>query len=57
MSDMGLEAQDADIAEQEQDVVPVAPDAEALQDIPLEAPAADAAEQAREVDLDDEEYR
>ncbi len=64
MSDMGLEAPDADAAEQGQNVVPdlansddfdepVPPD-----EPPLEANPADTAEQAREVGLDDEdEYR
>jgi hypothetical protein len=58
MSDMGIEAPDADAAEQQQDVVPdtdddvtpsVAP--------PLEANEADAAEQDQELDPGDDEYR
>jgi hypothetical protein len=58
MNDKGLEAPDADIAEQEQDVIPVPDEDRAdVPDIPLEAPDADAAEQAREVNGDDDDYR
>jgi hypothetical protein len=56
MSDMGLEAPDADAAEQHQDVAPEPADEEPEQ-IPLEASPADAAEQAREVAVGDDEYR
>jgi hypothetical protein len=64
MSDMGLEAPDADTAEQSQDVMPDLLDSEEFtepglpEELPLEANPADTAEQAREVGLDDEdEYR
>ena len=57
MNDRGLEAPDADIAEQEQDVIPVPDDGDEVQDLPLETPDADAAEQAREVESDDDDYR
>ena len=60
-NDMGLEAPDADAAEQDQDVMPEADDAEEVEaenaDIPLEANEADLVEQAREVNVDDDEYR
>jgi hypothetical protein len=57
MNNKGLEAPDADTAEQEQDVIPVPDDGDEMRDIPLEAPDADAAEQAREVNADDDDYR
>jgi hypothetical protein len=64
MSDMGLEAPDADAAEQGQSVIPDLADSEDLaepglpEELPLEANPADTAEQAREVGPDDEdEYR
>jgi hypothetical protein len=59
MSDMGLEAPDADAAEQHQDAIPDDEDlAEVEQlDVPLEANLADASEQARSLGPDDEEYR
>jgi hypothetical protein len=59
MSDMGVEAPDADAAEQEQDAVPEAEnDAHvAMRQPPLEANEADAAEQEQELDADDDEYR
>jgi hypothetical protein len=61
MSDMGLEAPDADAAEQKQDAVPEAEN-EADADVaepqpPLEANEADAAEQKRELNAADDEYR
>jgi hypothetical protein len=60
MSDMGLEAPDADSAEQEQDAV-VEPDEDDEQpgqaEAPLEANEADAAEQDQELDSDEDEYR
>jgi hypothetical protein len=57
MSDMGLEAPDADAAEQEQDAIPVPDEADELDEFPLEASLADTADQARELSLDDDEYR
>ena len=57
MSDMGLEAPDADAAEQDQDAIPAPDDADELDEFPLEVSAADRAEQARELSLDDDEYR
>lgn len=60
MSEMGLEAPSADAAEQGQDAIPVPPDSDELDELaelPLEANQADTAEQARELSLDDDEYR
>jgi hypothetical protein len=60
MSDMGLEAPDADSAEQKQDaVVEPADDNEqaGLAEAPLEANEADAAEQDQELDSEEDEYR
>ncbi len=63
MSDMDLEAPDADTAEQNLDAVPDEPDVdedeiEEPEQLPLEADAADAAEQARVVIVDeDDDYR
>jgi len=60
MSDMGLEATDADAAEQEREVMPEVSDPEEPEEpeeLPLEANPADSAEQARVLDLDDDEYR
>ncbi|MGB6453565.1 MAG: hypothetical protein WBH47_03655 [Streptosporangiaceae bacterium] len=60
MSNMGLEAPDADSAEQKQDAVagPAEDDKTAgLAESPLEANEADAAEQDQILDTDDEEYR
>jgi hypothetical protein len=59
LSNEELEAPDADAAEQAQNAIPAAADDEldALTELPLEANQADSAEQARELDLDDDEYR
>jgi hypothetical protein len=60
MSDMGLEAPDADSAEQKQDaVVEPAEDDEdtAAAEAPLEANEADAAEQDQVLDSGEDEYR
>jgi hypothetical protein len=61
VSDKGLEAPDADVAEQAMDAIPEDIDADepGLPDeVPLEANEADAAEQARQVNLDDDDdYR
>jgi hypothetical protein len=59
MSDMGIEAPDADAAEQQQDAVPETDD-DVTPDVvqpPLEANEADAAEQEQELDPGDDEYR
>ena len=59
MSDMGLEAPDADAAEQQQDAVPKAEndaDVSPTQP-PLEANEADAAEQEQDLGAADDEYR
>jgi hypothetical protein len=61
VSDQGLEAPDADVAEQTMDAVPEDEDTDEParpDELPLEANEADAAEQAREVHLDeDDDYR
>jgi len=60
VSDMGLEAPDADAAEQDRDAVPTATETDEpdnADETPLEADQADTAEQARALDLDDDEYR
>jgi hypothetical protein len=60
LSNDELEAPDADAAEQNQDAIPAVDDADELDpltELPLEANQADSAEQARELDLDDDEYR
>jgi hypothetical protein len=57
MSDMGLEASDADTAEQDQSAIPVPEDAVEVREFPLEASDADTAEQARELSLDEDDYR
>jgi hypothetical protein len=57
MSDMGLEAPDADAVEQDRDAIPGPGEADELAEIPLEASQADTAEQARELSLDDDDYR
>jgi len=60
MSEMGLEAPDADSAEQNQDVIPESGEDEELlaaEEAPLEADEADAAEQDQALGADDDEYR
>ena len=60
MSDLSIEAPDADSAEQDLDAVPEATDADERAEVtgtPLEADQADTAEQARELGPDDDEYR
>ena len=63
MTDRGLDEPVPDVVEQSQEVVPAADDAdeagaaELLQVIPFEADPADAAEQAREVELGEDDYR
>jgi hypothetical protein len=60
MSDMGLERPVPDSVEEDQDVIPE--DEEPGQDelrreVPLEADEADRAEQQRELELDEDDYR
>jgi hypothetical protein len=60
MNDMNIERPEADSAEQEQDVVPETDrdeDEDRDRELPLEADPADAAEQGREVDSGEDEYR
>ena len=60
MSDMSLEAPDADAAEQQTDALPEDSGADDLADLPeppLEANEADSIEQAQTVAVDDDEYR
>jgi hypothetical protein len=59
MSDMGLEAPDADAAEQQQDAIPESENNSevAVTRLPLEANEADAAEQEQELTAADDEYR
>jgi len=60
MTDRGLDEPVPDVVEQSQEVVPAADEAdeaELLQVIPLEADPADAAEQAREIELGEDDYR
>ena len=56
MPDRGLDEPEPDAAEQHQEAVPGA-DRDRRLRVPLEADAADAAEQARVVELGDEDYR
>jgi hypothetical protein len=60
MSDMSLEAPDADAAEQHMNALPEdegADEPAELQQPPLEANEADTAEQAQTISVDDDEYR
>ncbi|HTZ93360.1 MAG TPA: hypothetical protein VMB74_13260 [Streptosporangiaceae bacterium] len=60
MSDMSLEAPDADAAEQQTDALPEDGSADELAELPeppLEANEADSIEQAQTVSVDDDEYR
>jgi hypothetical protein len=60
MSEMRLEAPDADSAEQSQDVIPEPGEDEDIpvaEQAPLEANEADAAEQDQVLETDDDEYR
>jgi len=57
---MGLEEPLPDSVEQHQDAIPRAEadrNGSPAEQLPLEADEADAAEQARELDLDDDDYR
>jgi hypothetical protein len=60
MTDGNLEEPIPDVVEQDRDAVPGAdesPETELPREVPLEADAADASEQAREVELGEEDYR
>lgn len=60
MIDRGLDEPDADVAEQHQEAVPGSEEedeAKLPERLPLEADPADAAEQAREVQLGEDDYR
>ncbi|HXP21659.1 MAG TPA: hypothetical protein VN840_18605 [Streptosporangiaceae bacterium] len=60
MTDAGLDEPVPDVVEQRQEAVPGADeheDAELPDELPFEANEADAAEQAREVELGEEDYR
>lgn len=60
MTDRGLDEPYPDVVEQHQEAVPGADDTEETElpeSLPLEADAADAAEQAREVQLGEDDYR
>jgi hypothetical protein len=60
MSDKGIEAPEADAAEQHTDALPEDSGADELAELaepPLEANEADSIEQAQTVSVDDDEYR
>jgi hypothetical protein len=60
MTDRGLDEPVPDVVEQSQEAVPGADDSDQTElpsQLPLEADEADAAEQAREVELGEEDYR
>ena len=60
MTDRGLDEPVPDVVEQSQDAVPGADHSDQTEfpdQLPLEADEADAAEQAREVELGEEDYR
>ncbi len=60
MTDSGLDEPEPDVVEQGQEAVPGAgepPDPELPDELPFEADEADVAEQAREVELGEEDYR
>ncbi|GEM_PF-1157444 len=60
MTDAGLDEPVPDVVEQGQEAVPGAnedDDTELPEELPLEADEADAAEQAREFELGEEDYR
>jgi hypothetical protein len=60
MTDSGYEEPIADVVEQNQPAAPRPDESDEprmLDKLPLEADAADAAEQAREVELDEDDYR
>jgi hypothetical protein len=60
MTDRGLDEPIPDVVEQQQEAVPGADEADRAElpdQVPLEADEADAAEQAREVQTGEEDYR
>lgn len=63
MTDRGLDDPIPDVVEQSQEAVPHADeddeveDVELMEDVPLEADPADAADQAREIELGEDDYR
>jgi hypothetical protein len=63
MTERGLDDPVPDVVEQSQEAVPRADeddeveDVELMEEVPLEADAADAAEQAREIELGEDDYR
>jgi hypothetical protein len=64
MTDRGLDDPVPDVVEQSQEAVPhsdeddeAGDDVELMEEVPLEADPADAAEQAREIELGEEDYR
>jgi hypothetical protein len=59
MTEPGLDEPVADVVEQRQEAIPDGDESEAElpRGVPLEADAADAAEQARSVELGEDEYR
>ena len=60
MTDWGLDEPEADVAEQNQEAVPEpdeSEEAEGPEERPLEADEADAAEQARQLELGEDDYR
>jgi hypothetical protein len=63
MTDRGIDDPVPDVVEQHQEAVPHADEEDELEDVelmdevPLEADPADAAEQAREIELGEDDYR
>jgi hypothetical protein len=60
VTDAGLDQPEPDVVEQSQDAIPSDSDEREgipLSPLPIEADAADVAEQARDVGLDDDDYR
>jgi hypothetical protein len=56
--DADIEAPEADVAEQQAEVVPDEPrDSTTPDEVPLDADPADVSEQGREVGYDDDDYR
>jgi hypothetical protein len=60
MTDSGLDEPEPDVLEQGQEVIPAADesaDVELPEQLPFEADEADVAEQAREIELGEDDYR